>query len=81
MRSRVLVVGLVDKEASQTRDYRVAKNATVRAARPDPSLRKKTLARDDNQIQHYPIFPSILNDLRELGELRPAVHKTLTGLG
>jgi hypothetical protein len=30
-----------DKEASQTRDYWVAKGATLRAARPDPSLRKK----------------------------------------
>jgi hypothetical protein len=30
----------VDKEASQTRDYRVAKSAKLRAARPDPSLRK-----------------------------------------
>jgi len=27
------------KEASQARDYRVATNATQRAARPDPSLR------------------------------------------
>jgi hypothetical protein len=34
-----------DKEASQTRDYCVAKNATHRAARPDPSLRKKRLLR------------------------------------
>jgi hypothetical protein len=33
------------KEASQTRDYCVAKNATHRAARPDPSLRKKRLLR------------------------------------
>jgi len=30
--------------------YCVAKNATLRAARPDPSLRKKTLARDDNRL-------------------------------
>jgi hypothetical protein len=30
-------------EASQTRDYCVAKNATLRAARLDPSLRKKRL--------------------------------------
>jgi hypothetical protein len=36
------------EEASQTRDYCVAKNATLRAARPDSSRRKKTLARDDN---------------------------------
>jgi len=32
-------VAQFDKEASQTRDYCVAKNATHRAARPDPSLR------------------------------------------
>src|SRR4030081_849554 len=31
------------KEASQTRDYCVAKNATLRAARPDSSLRKERL--------------------------------------
>jgi hypothetical protein len=30
-------------EASQTRDYCVAKSATLRAARPDPSLCKKRL--------------------------------------
>ena len=34
-----------DKEASQTRDYCVAKNATHRAARPDPSPRKERLLR------------------------------------
>jgi len=33
----------IDTEASQTRDYCVAKNATLRAARPDPSLRKERL--------------------------------------
>src|SRR5579872_2256759 len=32
-----------DREASQTRDYCVAKYATHRAARPDPSLRKERL--------------------------------------
>ena len=31
------------KEASQTRDYCVAKNATLRAARPDSSPRKERL--------------------------------------
>jgi hypothetical protein len=39
------VVVQFGKEASQTRDYCVAKNATHRAARPDPSLRKKRLLR------------------------------------
>jgi hypothetical protein len=32
-------------EASQTRDYCVAKDATHRAARPDPSRRKERLLR------------------------------------
>jgi len=35
--------GSTFEEASQTRDYCVAKSATHRAARPDPSLRKKRL--------------------------------------
>jgi len=35
------VVVQFGKEASQTRDYWVAKNATLRAARPGPSLRKE----------------------------------------
>ncbi len=30
-----------DEEASQTRDCRIAKNATLRAARPDSSRRKE----------------------------------------
>ena len=33
------------EDASRTHDYSVAKNATVRAARPDPSLRKSGLLR------------------------------------
>jgi hypothetical protein len=39
------VSGAVDKEASQTRDYCVARNATHRAARPDSSRRKERLLR------------------------------------
>jgi hypothetical protein len=39
----------LEKEARQTREHGVAKDATQRAARPDPSLRKSWLARDDNQ--------------------------------
>jgi hypothetical protein len=45
-----------DKEASQTRDYCVANNATLRAARPDPSLRKERLFR--MKIQTAPL-PSL----------------------
>ena len=41
-----------DKEASQTRDYCVAKNATHRAARPDPSLRKGRLFRMTIELHH-----------------------------
>jgi hypothetical protein len=37
------VAGEFDEEASQTRDYCVAKSATHRAARPDPPLRKERL--------------------------------------
>ena len=43
------------KEASQTRDYGVAKNATHRAARPDPSLRKERLLRMTIKLHHYQI--------------------------
>jgi hypothetical protein len=42
-----------DKEASQTRDYWVAKSATHRAARPDPSLRKERLLRMTSKLHHY----------------------------
>jgi hypothetical protein len=38
-------VAQFDKEASQTRNYCVAKNATHRAARLDASLRKERLLR------------------------------------
>jgi hypothetical protein len=50
----VNVVVQFDKEAIQTRGYGVAKNATHRADRPDPSLRKKRLLQDDNQIAPLP---------------------------
>jgi len=43
-----------DKEASQTRDSCVAKYATLRAARPDPSLRKVRLLGMTNQTQPLP---------------------------
>src|ERR1700730_16942268 len=54
-RQRTGVSGSVqfEKEASQTRDYCVAKNATLRAARPDPSLRKKRLFRMTTHLRHY----------------------------
>jgi hypothetical protein len=46
-------VGQFDKEASQTRDYCVAKSATHRTARPDPSPRKKPLLRMTIKLIHY----------------------------
>jgi hypothetical protein len=56
------VVGEGDREASQTRDYCVAKYATDRAARPDPSAslgtgssqHKKRVAQDDSQLSCWP---------------------------
>jgi hypothetical protein len=46
------VVVKFGKEASQTRAYCVAKNATHRAARPDPSLRKERLLRMTIKLHH-----------------------------
>ena len=43
-----------EKEASQTRDYCLAKNATPRVARPDPSVRKERLLRMTTKLHHYP---------------------------
>jgi hypothetical protein len=40
-------------EASQTCDYCVAKSATHRTARPDPSLRKERLLRMTSKLHHY----------------------------
>jgi len=42
------------KEASRTRDLCVAKNATQRSGRPDPSLGKKRLAQDDIKLHPLP---------------------------
>ncbi len=57
-----------DREAIQTRDYCVAKNATRRAGRPDPlgelgagsSLRKKRLLRMTIIPHHFPLSPFLL---------------------
>jgi hypothetical protein len=40
MRASWFLTVEVDKDAGQTRHYCVAKNATHRGVRPDPSLRK-----------------------------------------
>jgi hypothetical protein len=48
-------VAQFDREAIQTRDYCVAKNATRRADRPDPFAAQKALAQDDNQTEPLPI--------------------------
>jgi uncharacterized membrane protein len=46
-----------DSEASQTRGYCDAKNATHRAARPDPSPSKERLSQDDNRNYRRLNFP------------------------
>jgi hypothetical protein len=51
----------VSKDASQTRDCCVARDATLRAARPDPSLRKNRLFRMTTKLHHY----RLLFDLRK----------------
>jgi hypothetical protein len=43
-----------NREASQTRDYCVAKYATHRAARPDPSPRKERLLGMTVKLSHCP---------------------------
>jgi len=40
-------------EASQTRDFGVAENATHRAARPDPSLAKRGRLGMTIKLHHY----------------------------
>jgi hypothetical protein len=45
-----------EKEASQTRDCCVAKAATLRAARPDPSLRKSGWLGMTIKLHHYRIL-------------------------
>jgi hypothetical protein len=58
------------KEASQTREYCVAKNATHRAARPGPSPSKKRLSQDDKPFGgleitvHEPKPPLLAKDAR-----------------
>jgi len=47
------VVVRLEKKASQTRDVCVAKGATQRAARPDPSLRKNRLLGMTTKLHHY----------------------------
>jgi hypothetical protein len=51
---KAAIVVQFDKEAGQTRDYCVAKSATHRAARPDPSLREERLFRMTNQTAPLP---------------------------
>jgi hypothetical protein len=70
-RSQQVVVQF-DKEASQTRDDCVAKNATLRAARPDPSLRTERLFRMTIKLPHYQ---------STAGSLRLCSGQALTGLG
>ena len=55
-----LVVVQFEREASQTRDYCVAKNATQRAARPDSSPREERLFGMTIKLHHYPAFIPLL---------------------
>ena len=60
-----------DRDASQTRDYCVAKNATHRAARLDPSLRKERLLGMTIEIGPRPLKSSVRTraSLRDLNRL------------
>ena len=60
-----------DRDASQTRDYCVAKNATHRAARLDPSLRKERLLGMTIEIGPRPLKSSVRTrvSLRDLDRL------------
>jgi hypothetical protein len=51
--NRRSVVVQFDKEARQTRDYCVARSATHRAARPDPSRRKERLLGLTNHLHRW----------------------------
>jgi hypothetical protein len=50
---RPVVVVQFRKKASRARDYRVTKPATLRAARPDSSLRKERLLRMTIRPHHH----------------------------
>jgi hypothetical protein len=50
-----------DKEASQTRDYRVAKNATLRAVRPDSSRRKERLFGMTIKLHHHLVLAALVH--------------------
>src|ERR1700677_4757960 len=80
--------GSVCKEASQTRDYCGAKNAPRRAARPDPSLRKKRLLRMTIKLNHNVKFrrnwlmsSHSYDSCRRVAFTLPAVVAMLCGLG
>jgi hypothetical protein len=60
------------QEASKTRDYSVARSATPRAARPDPSARKERLLQDDNQTAPLPNADSTL--------IRRDCHRTVSSV-
>jgi hypothetical protein len=83
------VVVQFGKEASQTRDYSVAKNAAVRAARPDPSLRKSGLLGMTIKLHHY-LAPSCVSVLADrvywassdsANGLTPAASSAATRMG
>jgi hypothetical protein len=65
-----------EKKVSRTRDYCVAKNATRRAARPDPTLRKERLLRMTNKLQVF-----LETDAGELRRGRERPHFTAIAEG
>ena len=48
-------MGHFEMEAIQTRDCSVANTATLRADRPDPSLRNSGLLWMTTELTHYPL--------------------------
>jgi hypothetical protein len=55
----------LDKDATQTRDYCVAKSATHRAARPDPSRREERLLRMTIKLIHYKMVQDLVASMSQ----------------
>jgi hypothetical protein len=65
-----------DKEASQTRDYCVAKNAPLRAARPDSSRRKERLFGMTIKLHHYRNRAKLADSASSLYTTSFPIHST-----
>ena len=66
-----------DREASQTRDYCVAKYATHRAARPDPSPRKERLLGMTIKLSHYRSYLLTRNYVAAVVQFKIQIYITL----